>query len=131
RSGSPGIVYGAVDNNVAFSLDPYVMPSTTTWNYVSVPTAVNRISNLTPPSAGTTLKPNYYLFSSISDALTVNPVVVNGNEVDTYIAIRVSGDISGKNAGVTVNPKVHLKIYFDGNIDVKAQNLVNKSANTP
>ena len=57
----------------------------------------------------------------------MNPAVVGGNTVDTYVAIQVTGDISGGNAGVTVNPKVHLKIYFDGNISVKNNNLINQN----
>lgn len=130
-SGSPGTIYGTIDNNVPFSLDNYLMPSSSTWKYVSVPTNVNNATTVTPPVAGTSQQPNYYLLSSISNALTVNPAVVNGNPVDTYVAIHVTGDISGKNAGITVNPQVHLKIYFDGNIDLKARNIINNSPNTP
>jgi hypothetical protein len=47
------------------------------------------------------------------------------------MVIRVTGDISGNSAGITVNPKAHIKIYFNGNIDIKAANLVNTSPNTP
>jgi hypothetical protein len=126
-TGSPGIVYGTIDNNVPFSLENYVMPSTTGWNYVSVPTTVASATTVTPSSAGTSIQPNYYLFSSIANALTVAPALVSGSPVDTYIAIHVTGDISGGNAAITVNPKVHLKIYFDGNINTKAQNIVNQS----
>jgi hypothetical protein len=126
-SGSPGIVYGTIDNNVPFTLENYVMPSTSGWNYVSVPTSVNSATTVTPSSAGTRVQPNYYLFSSIADALTVNPTLVSGSPVDTYIAIHVTGDISGKNAGITINPKVHLTIYFDGNVDMKSVKLVNQS----
>lgn len=103
------------------------MPSTTGWNYVSVPTNVNSPTTVTPSIPGTNAQPNYYLLSSIGNALTVSPAVVSGNPVDTYIAIRVTGDISGNNAAITVNSKVHLKIYFDGNIDVKSVRLVNQS----
>jgi len=52
---------------------------------------------------------------------------------DTYVAIHVGpgGDISGGAAGITVNSKVHVKIYFEGNINIKAQNVVNQSPDTP
>ena len=130
-TGSPGIVYGTIDNSVPFTLDDYVMPSTTGWNYISTPTVVRSSTNLAPPAAGTSEAPNYYLFSSISDSLTINPAVVSGNEVDTYVAIHVTGDISGNNARISVNPKVHVKIYFDGNLDMNANNIRNTSPNTP
>jgi len=126
-TGSPGNVYGAIDNNVPFVLENYSMPSTTTWNYISTPTNVNKATTITPTATGTSQQPNYYLLSSVGDALAVSPALVNGTEVDTYIAIRVTGNISGNNAGITVNPKVHLKVYFDSNIDLKAVRLINHS----
>jgi hypothetical protein len=103
------------------------MPDTSTWAYQPLPTNVTSTNTLAPPSAGTSGAPIYYVFKTITGALTVNPAVVGGNTVDTYVAIRVTGDISGGNAGVTVNPKVHLKIYFEGNISVKNNNLVNQN----
>ena len=126
-NGKPGVIYGIIDNNVPFTLDPSFMPSTETWNYIPIPTAVLDATSVTPANGGTADQPNYYLFSSITNVLTVNPALVSGYPVDTYIAIRVTGDITGSNAGITVNPKVHLTIYFDGNIDVKTANLVNQS----
>jgi hypothetical protein len=144
-SGSPGIIYGTIDNNVPFTLEDYNMPSTSTWTYVpppilglppqswQLPSAVTSTQTVAPqarvsgPPGGTSDTPTYYLITSLSGALTVNPTVVSGNAVDTYVAIHVTGNISGASAGITVNPKVHLKIYFDGNIDVKSFNLINQS----
>jgi Tfp pilus assembly protein PilX len=126
-TGSPGIVYGTIDNNVPFVLENYSMPSTTGWLYTPLPIAVNRSTDLTPLLAGTSVTPNYYLFSSISDALRVRPALIGGEEVDTYVAIHVTGNISGNNAAIRVDPKVHLRIYFDGNINVKADRLRNES----
>jgi len=120
-------VTGTIDNNVPFTLLDYQMPDTSAWTYQSSPTNVTSTKTLAPPSAGTSNAPIYYVFTTITGALTVNPAVVGGNPVDTYVAIRVTGDISGGNAGVTVNPKVHLKIYFEGNISVKNNNLVNQN----
>jgi hypothetical protein len=120
-------VTGTIDNNVPFTLLDYQMPDTSTWAYQPLPTNVTSTKTLAPPSAGTSGAPIYYVFTTITGALTVNPAVVGGNTVDTYVAIRVTGDISGGNAGVTVNPKVHLKIYFQGNISVKNNNLVNQN----
>ena len=84
---------------------------------------------LTPPAAGSVDAPIYYQISTLSASLTVNPTLSGSPPVpvDTYVAIRVTGDISGNSAGITVNPKVHLKIYFEGNIDMKTNNIVNQS----
>jgi hypothetical protein len=141
-SGNPGIVYGTIDNNVPFTLDPYSMPATGDWvrplgvfpQPGTLPSAVTFDIPLRPQVAGDRDHPTYYTVSSITAALTVNPTQVSGNDVDTYVAIHVTtgtggGDITGTSAKITVNPKVHLKIYFDGNISAKAQNIVNNSTN--
>src|SRR5713226_177489 len=126
-------ITGTVDNNVPFTLEDYQMPSVTGWNYQSSLTAVTGNQTLTPPAAGTSVAPIYYLVSSWSGALTVNPVtIMTGTPPvsvpqDTYVAIHVTSDISGGNAGITVNPYVHVKIYFDRNISVKNNNLVNQN----
>ena len=128
-------ITGTVDNSVPFTLEDYQMPSVTGWNYQSSLTAVTGNQTLTPPAAGSSVAPIYYLVSSWSGALTVNPVTITTGTPpvsvpqDTYVAIHVTSDISGGNAGVTVNPYVHLKIYFDRNISVKNNNLINQNPN--
>jgi hypothetical protein len=124
-------ITGTIDNNVPFTVLDYQMPSTSTWAYQppgngagQLPSSVTSPQTLTPPAAGSSSAPIYYLISSYSGALTVNPTAAG---TDTYVAIHVTGDISGNSAGVTVNPYVHLKIYFDGNIDVKSNKLVNQN----
>ena len=89
-------ITGSIDNNVPFNLDPYAMPSTAAWVYVppplplmpplpwQLPSAVTGKSTLTPAVAGTPDAPTYYVISSLSGMLTVNPV---GNAA-TYVAIR-------------------------------------------
>jgi hypothetical protein len=62
--------------------------------------------------------------------LTVNPAIVDGVAQDTYVAIRVTGDIGNNTSSqptITVPAKVHLQIYFDGNFQTKAQNIINTS----
>src|SRR5207253_5353163 len=76
--------------------------------------------------------PNYYLVTSFvnNGNLTVNPAVVNGVPQETYIAVHVNGDIgnsSGTGPSITVPPHVHLQVYFDGNFQTKAQNILNTS----
>src|SRR5204863_6477158 len=117
------------DNNVPFNLDDY-RPATSTWPYQpagtlpgQLPTIVSSSKTLTPPAADKD-NPVYYLITSLSGALTVNPSAFG---TDTYVVIHVTGNISGNSAGITVNPNVHLKIYFDRNIDVKNNNLINQN----
>ena len=63
-----------------------------------LPSSVTGNQSLTPPAAGSSSAPNYYVVSTFSGKLTVNQV--SGQE--TYVAIRVNGgDITG---GITVNP---------------------------
>jgi hypothetical protein len=139
---SPSIT-GTIDNNVPFTLEDYVMPDYSAWAYQlpgngpgQLPSAVTGTQALIPPvraapspAGGTTATPTYYVISSLSGALTVNPTVdpISGNPVETYVAIRVTGDMSGGNAGITINPKVHLRIYFERNISLKNNNIVNQN----
>jgi hypothetical protein len=60
------------------------------------------------------------LVSSFNGNLTVNPY----NNALTYVAIHTTSDITGT---VDVKPNVHLVIYFDGNVTVKARDLNNES----
>src|SRR4029077_11018067 len=61
---------------------------------------------------------------------TVNPVVVGGAPQETYVAIHVTSDIgssTGNGPTITMPAHVHLEIYFDGNFQTKAENIVNTS----
>jgi hypothetical protein len=125
-------ISGIIDNNVPFSLSPFIMPSTSLWNFVSSPTAVTGNTNITPSAAGTAEKPNYYLLSSFATNgnLTVNPATVNGVPQETYVAVHVTGDIgtsNGQGPSITIPAHVHLEVYFDGNFQTKAENIVNTS----
>ena len=125
-------VMGTIDNNVAFDLPNFYMPSTSGWNYVSTPTAVAGNTSITPTSAGTAAAPNYYLFSSFANngTLTVNPTVVGGVTQETYVAVHVTNDIGNSPGGaptIQIPNHVHLQVYFDGNFQTKAENIINGS----
>ena len=125
-------VKGVIDNNVPFSLPPFVMPSTALWNAVASPTAVTGNTTITPPQAGSAVHPNYYLLTSFvnNGNLVVNPYVVNGTPQETYVAVHVTGDIgdsTGQGPSITIANKVHLQVYFDGNFQTKAANVINNS----
>jgi len=125
-------ISGIIDNNVPFDLPPFQMPSTTAWNYVSSPSSVSSNTTITPSAPGSAASPNYYLITSFANngALTVNPAVISGQPQETYVAIHVTGDI-GQNTSsqptITVPAHVHLQVYFNGNFQTKAQNIVNTS----
>src|SRR4029453_4768060 len=106
------------------------MPDTSAWSYQAPGTGAGKLPSsvasssqtLTPPAAGTPTSPNYYFISPLSGKLTVNQVA--GEE--TYVAIRVNGsDVNGNGitGGISVNPGVHLRIYFDYNITTKNSDL--------
>ena len=127
-------ITGTVDNNVPFTLEDYHMPDTSAWSYQApgagagkLPSSVTSSSQtLTPPAAGTPDVPNYYVISTLSGKLTVNQVA--GEE--TYVAIRVNGSDGngdGITGGITVNPGVHLRIYFDYDINTKNSDLANNN----
>ena len=125
-------ISGIIDNNVPFTLSPYSMPSTSLWNFVSSPTTVTGNTNITPTAAGTAKQPNYYLLTSFATNgnLTVNPATVNGVTQETYVAVHVTGNIgtsSGQGPSITIPAHVHLEVYFDGNFQTKAENIVNTS----
>ena len=125
-------VTGIIDNNVPFTLPPFYMPDTSSWNFVSNPSQVNDHTTITPPAAGSASNPNYYLMSSFANngSLTVNPFVSNGVTQETYVAVHVTGDIgasTGQGATIVVPNHVHLQVFFDGNFGAKAANIVNSS----
>jgi hypothetical protein len=127
-------VMGTIDNTVPFSLPDFSMPNTSSWNYVSTPTAVAGNTVITPPASnpGTSAAPNYYLFTSFASTgnLTVNPVVVGGVPQETYVAVHVQGNIGNSPSAkptITIPDHVHLQVYFDGNFQTKADNIVNGS----
>src|SRR5262249_26915752 len=113
-------ITGVIDNNVPFTIAPFVMPDTSSWSYVSNPTMVAGNTVITPPAAGSAENPNYYLLTSFTTngSLTVTPYVSNNGTIqETYVAVHVTGDIgssTGQGATIVVPVHVHLQVYFDG-----------------
>ena len=112
-------IKGTIDNNVPFTIPPYVMPT----NFpLPLPTLTTILGDVTlnPLIAGSATSPSFYLVSSFTGNLTINPV---GN-AETYVAIHVTNDITGT---IDIKPGVHAQIFFDGNINVKARDIVNET----
>jgi hypothetical protein len=117
RAGSN--IHGTIDNNVPFTVPPYEMPSSLPLPLPSLTTILGNVT-LNPSSAGSASSPNLYVVSSFSGKLTIKQV----GTAETYVAIHATGDITGS---IDVKPHVHVKVYFDGNVSVKAQDIVNES----
>ena len=112
-------ITGTIDNNVPFSVPPYAMPMNMPAPQPS-PVAITSTENITPAVAGTAAVPNYYLLSSLTGKLTIYPV----GGTQTYVAIHVTNDML---AHIDVKPNVHVKIFFDGNMDVKGRDIDNET----
>ena len=109
-------ISGTIDNNVPFTIPPLVKPANPL-GYTSLSSGGNNITPVTP--TGTVLIPNWYVVPGNSSSLTINSV----GGADTYVTVVVNGDL-GK---ITIANHVRAKIYFTGNMNVKAVNLVNNN----
>ena len=116
------LIHGTIDNNVPFTVLPFKMPTTYSLPQSS-PTKVTANVTITPPAAGTPTAPTFYLLSSLTDSLTIEPF----ESSNTYVAIRVTGDITDEKVSIRIKPLVYAKIFFDGNMNVKAREIVNDS----
>jgi hypothetical protein len=112
-------IHGTIDNNVPFTVLPYTLPTDLPTASPNLTTILGNVT-LTPPVSGNAKNPNFYVVSSFSGNLTINPV---GTGV-TYVAIHVTNDITGT---IDVKPGVHAEIFFDGNINLKARDIVNET----
>jgi hypothetical protein len=115
-------ITGTVDNNVPFTCPPFKMPTDMPPPQPAPTSLTDGLGHtITPPVPGTPEQPTYYLLSSLGPGqLIVNAV----GSAQTYVAIRVTGDLTAR---VTVKNNVHLKIFVDGNIDIKARDVDNES----
>jgi hypothetical protein len=113
-------ITGVIDNNVPFTIPPFEMPTTMPLPQPS-PTKVVGNVMINPPAAGTASNPNFYLVSSFTGSLVVDPFGTS----QTYVALHVTSDITGT---VDVKPNVHVVIYFDGNIVMKARDVFNENS---
>jgi len=112
------LIHGVIDNSVPLDIKPLDMPSLPTPQ--PSPVAFNSNTTITPASPGSVSAPTTYLVSSWSKSVTFNQ---SGSD-QTYVAVHVTSDFNGQ---ITVNTGVHVQVYFDGNMSVKAQDLVNNT----
>jgi len=112
-------IHGTVDNNVPINIPPFKLPTSLPLPQITPPNILGNIT-IIPPAVGSAIAPSLYVLSSLTSKVTVNAI----GGLETFVALHVTGDITGK---ITVGPNVHLTVYFDGNIQVKAQDIVNNT----
>ena len=110
-------IYGTIDNNVPISIPPFKLPSSLPLAQINPPNILGNIT-IIPPAVGSTVMPSLYVLSSLSGKVTVNAL----GGAETFVALHVTGDITGQ---ITVGAHVHLQVYFDGNINMKARDINN------
>lgn len=117
-------ISGTIDNNVPFTIPPLVEPDTT--GYLPGPS-----TTLNVPSGTTAATPATYAYNSgITSDLKINGQKVAallpnaGKPAETFVTIVVNGDITGK---ITIDPGVNVKIYFTGDLILKASDLTNNN----
>jgi hypothetical protein len=117
-------ITGTIDNNVPFSVERYYLPVNLPLPQPSPATVASSVT-ITPPAGGTAANPTLYLLSTITGQLIVNSYVdPSGTTQRTYVAVHVTGDITGT---IDIKPQVQLKVFVDGNIDVKGRDVSNES----
>jgi len=113
-------IHGTIDNNVPVSIPPYELPTSLPTPQLNPLTILGNIT-IIPPVVGSAVLPSLYVIPSLTSAkLTVNAL----GTAETFVAVHVTGDITKQ---ITIGPHVHLTLYVDGNIALKAQDMVNQT----
>jgi hypothetical protein len=130
-------VSGVIDNNVPVApIANWPEPASALF-----PVATTAPSTLTPPAQEIAPTGNnpvdsrqqrtfYYHYSSLG-SITINPAPaldstgLGGGVVETYVNIKVDGDVTSNT--ITVGKGVFAKIYFHGDVDAKANTFDNSN----
>jgi len=129
-------ISGTVDNSVAFTIPPLVIPDTGVGTGFTTGSGTTLDLSTAPAGTGTTpLTPAKYVYSSLSGGLTITGQKVGGSgpnknaPIETYVTIVVgsAGSTTGDIGGITIGAGVNAKIYFTGSLNVNASSLVNNN----
>ena len=113
-------ISGTIDNSVPFTLPPLVKPTYPS-GYAS---SGSGTATITPIQATpSVLNPNFYVYTGSLSNLVINAAVPSVPGANTEVTVVVNGDL-GK---VTIANYVKARIYFTGNMSVKANQLVNNN----
>ncbi|MFL6520914.1 MAG: type II secretion system protein [Chthoniobacterales bacterium] len=131
-------VTGVIDNNVPVApvanwAEPpaALFPAATTAPSTLTPSAEEIAPTGNTPVDSRQQRTFYYHYSSLG-SITINPAPamdptgLGGGVVETYIHIKVDGDVTSNT--ITVGKGVFAKIYFHGNVSAKANTFDNNNA---
>jgi hypothetical protein len=132
---SKNSVSGVIDNNVPVATvnnwpEPTVFPVVTTAPGTLTPPAQEIAPTGNSPVDSRQQRTFYYHYSSLG-SITINPAPaldstgLNGGVVETYLHIKVDGDVTANT--ITVGKGVFAKIYFHGDVDAKANTFDNSN----
>lgn len=113
-------ISGTIDNNVPFAVRA-LWPAPDTAGYA---TGTGSGTTSISASGATQESATPYVYSSITGDVTITNANAGSNYPFAYAKIVVNGDITGK---ITIAKGVTAQIYFTGNMDVKAQDIVNQN----
>ncbi len=113
-------ITGTIDNTISFTAPPVVQPVPP----VSNPYKIGSPSTINPSSTSTSsATPDWYLYSSLN-GVTINVRSdASGNPVETYVTVVITGDVGD----ITIAKGVNAKIYFTGNVNNKARDIINNN----
>ncbi len=116
-------VSGSIDNNVPFTIPPLVKPDTMGYTSASG-------NSLTVPAGTTAANPATYVYnSSLSNGFHISGQNVAsglpnaGQPAEVYVTIVVNGDVGN----LSIDQGVNVKIYFTGDLSIKAKNTDNNN----
>jgi hypothetical protein len=129
-------VSGVIDNNVPVAPvanwpEPTSFPAVTTAPSTLTPSAQEIAPTGNSPVDSRQQRTFYYHYSSLG-SITINPAPaldstgLGGGVVETYVHIKVDGDVTANT--ITVGKGVFAKIYFHGDVSAKANTFDNSNA---
>ena len=128
-------VSGVIDNNVPVATvnnwpEPTLFPAVTTAPSTLTPPAQEIAPTGNNPVDSRQQRTFYYHYSSLG-SITINPAPaldstgLSGGVVETYVHIKVDGDVTANT--ITVGKGVFAKIYFHGDVSAKANTFDNSN----
>ncbi len=117
----PARISGVIDNAVSFTAPPVKQPSPPSYK-PGTPTTITPSATAANPAT-----PDWYLYSSFNGN-TINALTDGaGHPVETYVNVVVTGNVGD----VAIAKGVNAKIWFAGNMSVKARDLDNLNVDGP
>jgi hypothetical protein len=117
----PANISGVIDNAVSFTAPPVRQPSPPSYKPGTPDTVVPSATAANPAT------PDWYLYPSFNGKTIQALTDGAGHPVETYVNVVVTGDVGD----VAIAKGVNAKIWFAGNMSVKARDLDNLNVDGP